>query len=287
MNRLNFNQSVGFPFETNILDDMQTSYSIFNALGTIVGDFAIIMGCDTVGTTITNGVVFINGELLEFRGGVAQSNVIIVEEKQALEFEDGNAHDVVSIRYATFGSATTQWAWSTFKKGFETKNIPDALLTKEDKTTVAALIGRIEVLERRPASNIPVGLIAIWDRPADQIPSGWAEYLPLKGRIPVGLDASDPSFDTVLGYGGSKDAVVVSHSHNLREDFNAVDKSGSSIEGSSVPIPRATGGDWRTGGGGGDPADAATQLSVVAQGVSGIDKNLQPYRVVHFIKYVG
>lgn len=274
MNKFNFNQSIGFPLETNILDDMQTSYSIFNALGAIVGDFSIIMGCATIGTAVSNGVVYINGEVLEFRGGVAQSNVIIVEEKLALEFEDGNAHDVVFIRYATFGTATTQWGWGTFKRGFETKNIPGALATKEDKTTVAALIGRIETLERRPASNIPIGLIAIWDRPADQIPIGWAEYLPLKGKTPVGLDANDPSFDTLLGYGGSKDAVVVSHSHTISDSGNV----NNGQVGGTITNKTAR---WDSGSG------SLLNGTISTEGVSGAGKNLQPYRVVHFIKYVG
>jgi hypothetical protein len=69
MNTLNFNQSVGFPLETNILDEMQTSYSLFNALGAIAGNFSIISGCVLSGSTVADGVVFINGEVLEFKGG--------------------------------------------------------------------------------------------------------------------------------------------------------------------------------------------------------------------------
>jgi hypothetical protein len=271
MNRLNFNQSVGFPLETNILDDMQTGYSIFNALGAIVGNFTIIMGCTTVGTTVSDGVVFINGEVLEFKGGVAQSNVIIVEEKQALEFEDGNAHNVIFIRYATFGTATTQWPWADFKRGMETKAIPAALEQKEEKATVTAMLARIVALEARPVSNIPIGLIAIWDRPADQIPSGWAEYLPLKGRMPIGLDTSDPLFDTILGYGGAKDkkltvAELPPHTHGLK-----LSRVNLSFSSGSEGMFRGTTETDQTGSAGGNAA-----FSI-----------MNPYRVVHFIKYVG
>jgi hypothetical protein len=37
------------------------------------------------------------------------------------------------------------------------------------------------------------------------------------GRVPVGFDASDPLFDTAEETGGSKDAIVVSHTHTISE----------------------------------------------------------------------
>ena len=146
MNRLNFNQSVGFPLETEILDSMQTAYGILNALGAISGNFSIISGCVTTGTTVANGVVYINGEVLEFRGGTVQTNVKIVEETQALEFEDGNTNNVIYTRYVTFGTATTQWPWSTFKRGMPTIDIEAALLQKASNASVNALTDAINTM---------------------------------------------------------------------------------------------------------------------------------------------
>jgi hypothetical protein len=222
MNRLSFNQSVGFPLETDILHEMQESWTLFNALGALAGEFSIISGCKVIGTSIANGVVYFNGEVLAFRGGVAQENVIIVEEKNLREFEDGNSHDVIFIRYATFGVATTQWPWANFKRAFESKEIPAALFQKEDKTTTQALIQRIVALENQTNSGVPSGLIAIWGRRADEIPAGWQEYLPMRGRMPVGFDSSDPYFDVLGKYDGAKSkkleiAEMPSHTHNLTE----------------------------------------------------------------------
>ena len=42
MNHINFNQSVGFPLETEILAEMQKAYKLLNALGAIVGNNTII-----------------------------------------------------------------------------------------------------------------------------------------------------------------------------------------------------------------------------------------------------
>lgn len=221
MNQLNFNQSVGFPLETEILDEMQKSYSIFNALGAIVGNFAIISGCAVTETTAANGVVHINGEVLEFRGGVVQENVIIVQVAQLREFEDANSRDVIYTRWATFGTGTTQWPWANFKRGFETKDIPAALTAKEDKTVVDALLERIEALEAITTINVPSGLIAIWGQAANLIPVGWTEYTPLRGRMAVGFDSSVAEFDVLGDFGGATNKTLAiteipSHSHQIK-----------------------------------------------------------------------
>lgn len=120
MNTLNFNQSVGFPLETDILDAMQTAYKLFNALGSIAGEKSILSGCVTTGDNVTDGVIYLNGEVLEFRGGFAQTDVVIQEEITSLEFEDGNYNEVVKVRFATFGTSGTSYPWADFKRGYAT-----------------------------------------------------------------------------------------------------------------------------------------------------------------------
>lgn len=221
MNKLNFNQSVGFPLETEILDEMQKAWTVLNALGAIAGNLSIISGCVVTNTTATNGVVFINGEVLEFRGGIVQANVIIVEYRQLREFEDANSRDVIYTRWATFGTGITQWPWTSFKRGFETKEIPAALLLKEDKTVVDALLERIEALEAVSTVNVPSGLIAIWGQAANLIPVGWTEYTPLRGRTAVGYDSSAVDFDVLGDFGGAANKVlsineIPAHSHSIK-----------------------------------------------------------------------
>lgn len=267
MNKLNFNQSVGFPLETEILDEMQKSWTVLNALGAIAGNFSIISGCVVTATTAANGVVFINGEVLEFRGGVVQDNVIIVEVPQLREFEDGNSRDVIYTRYATFGTGTTQWLWADFKRGFETKEIPAAMALKEDKTNVAALLARIVALEGITTVNVPSGLIAIWGQAANLIPVGWTEYTPLRGRVPVGFDSAIPGFDT-LGYAaGSKThtntaAEIAPHTHPLSTDNKNAAGTGSEKTLTSTSTGAAVG-----------------------TGVNGIPYDIMnPYRVVLYIQ---
>lgn len=106
------------------------------------------------------------------------------------------------------------------------------------------------------------------------------------GRVMVGLSGSDALFDTLEETGGSKDAVVVSHSHT----------GSSSSAGSHTHDVRwdTNSGSYRTGiGGGSNGALAAVEqgllsssgahthsVTVDATGSSGTNANLQPYITV-------
>lgn len=146
MNTINFNQVGGFPLSTNILAKLQTAFSIFNALGNIVGDLTIISGCEVAGDNVGNGVVYINGEVIEFRGGLAQTKVIIKEDVETLLFENQNSYPVVKNRYATFGSGVNAINWVDFKRGFATKDIIEALALKGDKTVFDGLSGFVDLM---------------------------------------------------------------------------------------------------------------------------------------------
>jgi hypothetical protein len=267
MNKLNFNQSVGFPLETEILDEMQKAWTVLNALGAIAGNYTIISGCVVTGATAANGVVFINGEVLAFQGGVVQDNVIIIEIPQLREFEDNNSHEVIYTRYATFGTAAAEWPWVDFKRGMETKEIPAALALKEDKLTVAALLERIEDLEAITTVNVPSGLIAIWGQAANLIPVGWTEYTPLRGRVPVGYDSAIPGFDTLDFAAGSKThtntiAEMAPHTHDITAYVAQGSNDGSGGEAAGYFSPIQTG----------------TKGSGVAYDI------MNPYRVVLYIQ---
>lgn len=130
MNRTIFNQTGGFPLKTERLQEQQTAFEIFNALGFLAGDLTIISGCEMTGTTIADGKVFIGGELLYFRSAVASDSsaaVVIIEEPVIRSFENGTTKTVHIIRYATIGTAETSWLWSSFVRPVQTKTIEGAL----------------------------------------------------------------------------------------------------------------------------------------------------------------
>lgn len=139
MNTQDFSLINGFPLNQAALARMQTAYSIFNALGSIVGDKTIISGCKVVGANTTNGVVYVNGEVFEFRGGSTQSKVIVKEDVTNLVYKNNNSYPAVKTRYVTFGAGVGAIDWVDFKRGFDTKDIAEGLANKADQNSFEAL----------------------------------------------------------------------------------------------------------------------------------------------------
>ena len=128
-----------------------------------------------------------------------------------------------------------------------------------------SLLSRITKLEKQPATAVPKGMIAIWGKPAP-FPEGWEEYVPLRGRVPVGVNLLDTLLNKTGNSGGSKDAVVVQHRH-YSNGFGAPNTGINALEDGSY--------EW----------GQITKTSTA--GESGTNKNMQPYSVVYFIEYTG
>jgi hypothetical protein len=139
----------------------------------------------------------------------------------------------------------------------------------------------------------PAGIIAMWSGLIVNIPTGW--YLcngsngtpDLRNRFVIGATLDDTTAKTsVTGSntqtGGSKDAVVVSHSHGVNDPTH------------THGIPEG----YRFGGGtglnsGDDETStvnnystsqaASTGISIASEGVSGTNQNLPPYYALAFI----
>lgn len=261
MNNINFNQDGGFRLSTNILAAVQASYTLFNALGWIGGNLTIISGCEVNGSSVSDGVVFINGEVFNFKGGDLGTYVIIRETVTSYPFQNGTVKPVIRERYVSFGSGTPDqnFLWADFKRLFPTKDI-EAFKTEHNN--------RIEALEGKQA--FAVGMIIRYDQPLSVAPpAGWVDWMPAgeQGRVWVSRSESDADFG--LGStGGEKTHTLTinempAHSHRQR---------------------------WTSGSGGADGNkgnlnDGYADTSSV--GGNQAHNNLQPYVAVRFIKYVG
>lgn len=271
MNRTNFVQTGGLPLKAERLQELQEAYSIFNNLGYLAGNFAILTGCEVVGTNVSDGVVVMNGEVILFQGGTITENVIIVETPINKEFKDGTSKPLHFIRYATFGTSESSVLWSVFKR-------VDPILT---------LMARLTSLEKKTAVFQAGGGMVLWNKPAAQIPEGWAEVVNWRGRIPVGMDVTQTEFNTLGKTGGSKKKTIAignlpPHQHKTNwgtstymppdgyDDPEIIGASGAN-SGKKNYLTSA-----ELYNGTNTPVGAQTQMDV-----------MNPYRTVLFIEFIG
>lgn len=270
MNRLKLDNTGGLPFNQGILHFMQSSYDLLNTIGEVAGNLAILKGCTVTGTNVGEGVVYINGEVLYFKGGTLSENVTIVEEPQTLIFKDGVSKPVKLVRYAQFGGVANVHKWANFRRVPSLQFFEDKIFKEEN-----SIEKRLKKLEERVTKTIPIGLVAIWDRPENQIPEGWVEHTDLRGRTAVGQLPGDADFGQLGKTLGAKTHKLTiqempRHSHNFRG--------------------RITQDDSGTGGDGYEySTDEHFNISDAVSHTGG-DKphnNIQPSRIVHYIRFVG
>jgi hypothetical protein len=140
-------------------------------------------------------------------------------------------------------------------------------------------------------SAIPSGVIVMWSGTIATIPSGW--YLcngsnstpDLRNKFIVGAyqDSSGTAYTTITGSntqtGGTKDAIVVSHTHTATvtdpgHSHTATTLSGTNVNGN----PGAQLGSGNTG-----TATTGITVSNSTTGSSGTDQNLPPYYALAYI----
>ena len=285
MNKLNLTHEAGYPFDVNFLAFMQNAYTLFNHFGHLAGNLAIISGCEQTGNTIAAGTVFINGELLPFEGGAKSDTVFIKEVTNEVTFEDGFLRPLETIRTATFGRSTPEktFNWADFQR---VTNLQDLGENKAEKQALKDLKDEVEKLKKQKQA-VPIGLIALWGRPASEIPAGWREYVNLRGKMPVGLDpdyvktkddSQDYQLNTILKAGGER-----SHKLTLEEMPKHHHQQGSECLYNFYGGGSYIGGrNWREG-----HLDTYARQNTSDTGGDQPHNNMPPYRVVQFIEYVG
>jgi len=275
MNIVRYKQTGGFPLDTNNLDFLQSSFHILNTLGNLAGDMVVISGCEITGNTVSNGVVYVNKEVLEFRGGSLSANVFIKEEAVSGTFEDGSFKPIEITRYVTFGSSTPEktFKWEDFKR-------VDNLIKQGAKN--ADFEKRIKALENKK-SPVPIGLIAIWGKPANEpIPEGWKECTDLRGRMPLGWNPDDADFSELLKNDGEK-------THQLKVQELPVIEGGfetvthMSRLGTGV-VRGVSGGQAQIAGGASQWLHEQMELKF---GGNQPHNNMPPYRIIKFIEFIG
>lgn len=144
---------------------------------------------------------------------------------------------------------------------------------------------------------IPAGIIAMWSGTIATIPLGWAlcdgtnDTPDLTDKFVIGASVDSSGAKTeVTGSatqtGGSKDAIVVSHTHTA-----SVTDAGHT-HGLTIDLKTETGGGYPSGGASGSDGtwisstnSATTGISITnsTEGSSGTNANLPPYYALAFI----
>lgn len=140
------------------------------------------------------------------------------------------------------------------------------------KVTVNQLLGL--------QSGVPSGFIGLWSGAANAIPAGWLlcnglnDTPNLVDRFVVGAGTSAPAVGTT---GGSKDAIVVSHTHTVTDPGHshgvyingAGAGAGFNNNNRSYSLPATT--------------SATTGITIAAAGQSGTNANMPPYYALCYI----
>jgi hypothetical protein len=198
-----------------------------------------------------------------------------------------NNNTNLSLNYASDWQ-NTNIGGKVYLENLNTSDSTSSLLVLDDSnqviknnTLIKSLVDRIVKLEEQPVAAIPIGMIAIWGKTAP-FPKGWEEYVPLRGRMPVGFDSIDSDFSTIKGYGGYKNKELTidempGHDHESIEwtTGKAVNDAGKGTT--------AVSGHLSTYGG---PQEGKINMTSKIGGGQPFSL-LNPYRVVHFIEYTG
>lgn len=280
MNNINFEQTGGFPLETDSLSFLQATFGIFNALGAIAGDAVIVSGCVENGSNVGNGTVYLNGELLEFRGGSKTSTVKVFESVVSKEFENGESKPVFTTRWVGFGSGAGSVNWSSFT--------------------------RLNPLKEMQKALVPVDTIVMYGGALNAIPAGWHlcngsnGTKDLRAKFVVGYDPANADYNAEGKTGGQKEvtlteaqmpshnhdgsAYIPPHTHSL-QGKTAITHDGEGGDGNRLSTKDNIGNGTITqtsSGGGGN-----VNISTANKGSGQAHENRPPYYTAVFIQYKG
>ncbi|MEO6176766.1 MAG: hypothetical protein ABIP27_16565 [Flavobacterium circumlabens] len=263
MNNSKFVQTEGYPLTAQRLQELQTTFQIFQSFGSLAGELTIISGCEVIGTTIQNGTIVINGEPLEFREAAVleDSTVIIYEEKVFKPFKNGTVKEVYAYRYASIGTAETSWPWASFKK----------------LDPIAVLMARMSILEKKAAVFQAGGGMVLWNKPAIEIPDGWQEVEYWRGRMPVGFHPDQPEFNLLGKMEGARRKTLSEAELPVISPINGTGFKKGGVGGGTTGL---TVNDY-------DSGDFAAGELIEPFGGGESFSILNPYRVVLFIEYIG
>ena len=148
------------------------------------------------------------------------------------------------------------------------------------------VLSRIEKLEKQKQA-VPIGLVAIWGKPENEIPEGWEEYVPMRGVMPIGHDpeykrdendAEDYRLNALKHRSGKRSHKLTIEEMPIHHHQQGSEGLYNHYKGGGYVGSRNWGGDGFACYSGQNTSDTGGDQP---------HNNMPPYRVVQFIKYVG
>lgn len=252
-------QTGGVPFTNDVAAEFEKAYSIFNAYGALAGDKTIISGCVQNGDQLSEGFVYVNGELFYFEGGYISEKIAVHENVIEKVFEDKSSKGLIYIRTLRFSNAIENvWNWSEFKR----------------IDTMLSLMARLDNLEAsQTITNAKLaiftqgGVVFPWFKPIEDIPAGFEPVWDVAGKTIVGLDPNDVDFNEVGKLFGSKTHQLTKQElPNIQLSFElGKEKVGTGNQNGASSNPSNPTGFTKTFNlGGGNMAHNNVQPSIVA-----------------------
>lgn len=130
MNLIDFTQPNGFPLEADAtLGFMQTDYqNAITGLAKYFGEGVIVSGMTEAGSTVADGWIVLNGQLIFFQGGTKTTYFIIEETWVQKANEDGSLLNRYKTVKAKFGTGGTQYAYADLVRLESINNLQNRLI---------------------------------------------------------------------------------------------------------------------------------------------------------------
>ncbi len=269
---INFLQTGGVPLTNDLMADIMSAIQIYDVLGALAGHCTIISGCEVTGNSVAPGVVAINGEVLEFAGGILDYYVFVEEQQIYKTFQDQNDKILITKKVVKFGLsvAPNLYPWSDFVRLDTLKAMKEKLDNTVSQQDFDAMVERVEILEQQTAPIINGGVVFPWRKPVGEIPAGWKECTDFRGKMLFGRHPNIAEFSQVGMEGGNNSIVqtvaqMPKHKHGYTP---------------SRPWQAGSGGGFR---GGDNTFSANSEYTSEVGGNEAMDI-MNPYRIVNFIE---